>query len=280
MTGPISEAFARATRERRLAFIPYVMAGDPDLATTEAVVGALDAAGADLVELGIPYSDPLADGPTIAAAGARALENQTRPADVIGYVRRRAGDCAPLLLFTYYNPVYQFGIERFADAAAQAGAAGAIVPDLALEESGPLCNALHARGLEMPLLVAPSTPRERAKRIAETASGFVYVVSRLGVTGARATPDFTPLRAQLSMLREVTDKPLAVGFGLSRADEILAMRELADGVIVGSALIDSFAGKTGAAAARAAAQFVAPLIGVCRDASALSYPSGNASPSD
>lgn len=280
MTGPISEAFARATRERRLAFIPYVMAGDPDLATTEAVVGALDAAGADLVELGIPYSDPLADGPTIAAAGARALENQTRPADVIGYVRRRAGDCAPLLLFTYYNPVYQFGIERFADAAAQAGAAGAIVPDLALEESGPLCNALHARGLEMPLLVAPSTPRERAKRIAEAASGFVYVVSRLGVTGARATPDFTPLRAQLSMLREVTDKPLAVGFGLSRADEILAMRELADGVIVGSALIDSFAGKTGAAAARAAAQFVAPLIGACRDASALSYPSGNASPSD
>lgn len=266
MTGRVSEAFARAKRERRLAFIPYVMAGDPDLVTTEAVVAAIAAAGADLVELGIPYSDPLADGPTIAAAGARALENQTRPADVIGYVRRRAGDCAPLLLFTYYNPVYQFGIERFADAAASAGAAGAIVPDLALEESSALRDALHARGLEMPLLVAPSTPLERAKRIAERASGFVYVVSRLGVTGAAKTPDFTPLRAQLSMLRDVTDKPLAVGFGMSRTAEVLAIRELADGVIVGSALIDSYSGKTGAAAARAAMEFVTPLIGACRDA--------------
>ena len=265
MVGRIGGAFARSKRERRVAFIPYVMAGDPNLATTEAVVDALSAAGADLIELGIPYSDPLADGPTIAAAGARALENQTRLSDVIEYVRRRAGDCAPLLLFSYYNPICQFGIERFADAAAQAGAAGAIVPDLALEESAELRNALHARGLEMPLLVAPSTPRERAARIAQAATGFVYVVSRLGVTGAGTTPNFAPLRAQLSMLRAVSDKPLAVGFGMSRADEILAIRELTDGVIVGSALIDSYTGTIGAEAARAATGFVGPLIHACRN---------------
>ena len=208
--------FERAKLERRVAFIPYIMAGDPDLATTEAIVAALSAAGADAIELGIPYSDPLADGPTIASAGARALANGTQA------VRRaRAGApmqrrCAPLLLFTYFNPVYRIGAERFADEASAAGAAGAIVPDLALEESDELRYALHARGLEMPLLVAPSTTRARAQRIAEAATGFVYVVSRLGVTGAGKTPDFAPFEAQLAMLREVTKKPLAVGFGLSR----------------------------------------------------------------
>jgi tryptophan synthase alpha chain len=264
MVGRIAAIFERAKRDGRVAFVPYVMAGDPDLATTEAIVDALTAAGADLIELGIPYSDPLADGPTIAAAGARALENQTRPSDVIEYVRRRAGDCAPLLLFTYFNPVYQLGIERFAHDARVAGAAGAIVPDLSLEESSELRSTLQAHGLEMPLLVAPSTPRERAARIADASTGFVYVVSRLGVTGAGTTPDLTPLRAHLEMLREVTEKPLAVGFGLSRAGEIREIGALADGIIVGSGLIDACKGKLGEEAARAAAAFVAPLIGACR----------------
>jgi len=236
------------------------MAGDPDLDTTRAILDALAAAGADLIELGVPYSDPLADGPTIASAGARALANGTRLSNVLELAQRRAGEGVPLLLFTYFNPVYQFGIERFARALARSNIAGAIVPDCALEESASLRSALHAQGLEMPLLVAPSTTRLRAERIAEAATGFVYVVSRLGVTGAAKTPNFEPLRAQLSLLREVTKKPLAVGFGLSGAAEIREIAAYADGVVVGSALIDACAGTRGEEAARRVTEFVRPLI--------------------
>ena len=260
MVGGLAQAFARAKRERRVAFIPYLMAGDPDLTTTEAILSALVDAGADAIELGVPFSDPLADGPTIAAAGARALANKTGLADVLEIVRRRAGGSAPLLLFTYFNPVYQHGIERFARDAAAAGAAGAIVPDLSLEESAGLRLALRSHALEMPLLVAPSTTRERARRIADASSGFLYVVSRLGVTGAGKTPDVAPLKAQLAMLRELTEKPLAVGFGLSRAQAIAEIAPFADGVVVGSALIDSYAGTYGDEAARRARTFVSPLI--------------------
>ena len=242
MVGKLTAAFERAKREGRVAFIPYVMAGDPDLGTTETILTALGAAGADIIEVGVPHSDPLADGPTIASAGARALANGTRLSDVLALVRRISATCAPLLLFTYFNPVYQFGLERFAREAAGAGAAGAIVPDCALEESAQLQRTLHAHGLEMPLLVAPSTTRDRARLIADAASGFVYVVSRLGVTGARTAPDFAPLKTQLAMLRELTAKPLAVGFGLSRAAEVREVAAYADGVVVGSALIDSYAG--------------------------------------
>ena len=264
MSGRLSQAFERAKVERRVAFIPYIMAGDPDLATTEAIVAALSAAGADAIELGIPYSDPLADGPTIASAGARALANGTKPADVLALVRRCSADSAPLLLFTYFNPVDRIGAERFADEASAAGAAGAIVPDLALEESEELRSALRARALEMPLLVAPSTPRARAQRIADAATGFVYVVSRLGVTGAGTTPDFAPLEAQLAMLREVTNKPLAVGFGLSRPAEVRRVAALADGVVVGSALIDAYAQAKGDEAASRVSEFVGPLVAAAR----------------
>jgi tryptophan synthase alpha chain len=265
MTGKLERAFERAKRERRVAFIPYLMAGDPDLATTEALIAALCAAGADAIELGVPYSDPLADGPTIVSAGARALKSGTRLPDVLALVRRCSAEAAPLLLFTYFNPVDRFGAERFARETAAAGAAGAIVPDLALEESAELRDALRAHALEMPLLVAPSTPRERAERIAAAATGFVYVVSRLGVTGAAKTPDFAPLRAQLTMLREVTKKPLAVGFGLSRPKDVRDIAPLANGVVVGSALIDAFAGSSGAEAARRVNEFVAPLIAATRE---------------
>jgi tryptophan synthase alpha chain len=256
----LAHAFERAKHERRLAFIPYVMAGDPDAMTTEVILRALSVAGADIIELGVPYSDPLADGPTIASAGMRALANGMRLSDVLELAQRRRGHRAPLLLFTYFNPVYQFGIERFAREAADAGIAGAIVPDCALEESAELRGALNAHGLEMPLLVAPTTTPQRARRIADAATGFVYVVSRLGVTGAAKTPTFKPLRAQLSMLRELTDKPLAVGFGLRRPEDLREIAQLADGVVVGSALIDSYAGAAGAEAAKRVADFVTPLL--------------------
>jgi tryptophan synthase alpha chain len=265
VNGRLAQAFELATRERRVAFIPYVMAGDPDLATTERIVAALTAAGADAIELGIPYSDPLADGPTIACAGARALANGTRLSDVLALVRRCSSRSAPVLLFTYFNPVYQFGAERFAQEAARAGAAGAIVPDCALEESAELRDALRECGLAMPLLVAPSTARERAARIVDAATGFVYVVSRFGVTGAASTPKYAPLAVQLAMLRELTDKPLAVGFGLSRPSEVREVGALADGVVVGSALIDAYVGSAGDDSARRVTAFVAPLIAAARE---------------
>jgi tryptophan synthase alpha chain len=243
-----------------LAVIPYVMAGDPDLETTALVIDALRDAGADAIELGIPYGDPLADGPTIAAAGVRALRNGVAIADVLTLVKdATARKAPPIVLFTYFNPVYQYGIERFAKDAAEAGAAGAIVPDVALEEAQPLREALRCAGLAMPLLVAPSTSRQRAARIAGESTGFVYVVSRLGVTGAGAAPDFTPLRAQIATLRELTDKPLAVGFGISNAQHVREVREVVDGVIVGSAVIDAYAGTRGADAAARVKEFLEQL---------------------
>jgi tryptophan synthase alpha chain len=169
---------------------------------------------------------------------------------VIGLVgRTSAAGAPPIVLFSYLNPILQYGVARFARDAAAAKAAGAIVPDAPLEEIGAVRDALAANGLEMPLLVAPSTKRERAKRITEAATGFVYVVSRLGVTGAGSIAHFDVLRGQIGTLRAVTDKPLAVGFGIGTREHVRAVAALADGVIVGSALIDAYAGKSGRAAA-------------------------------
>ncbi len=243
------------------AFIPYVMAGDPDLDTTARIIAALGDAGADAIELGIPYGDPLADGPTIAAAGIRALHGGAGIAQVLQLVREAiVRGAPPIVLFTYFNPVYQYGIDRFAHDAADAGAAGVIVPDITLEEAHALREGLARHGLQMPLLVAPSTPRERAKRIADESRGFVYVVSRLGVTGAGAAPDFSPLRKQVAMLREVTNKPLAVGFGISKREHVHEVRGLVDGVIVGSALIDAYAGTTREEAAQRVGAFARSLV--------------------
>lgn len=243
----------------RLAFIPYVMAGDPDLKTTRAVLVAL-AKRADAIELGVPYGDPLADGPAIAAAGARALRNGVTLEKVLALVREMRTSLPPVILFTYYNLVYQFGLQQFARAAADAGAAGVIVPDVSLEEIEPLRLALDAHAIDVPLLVAPSTPPERAARIAEQSGGFVYVVSRLGVTGAGKAPDIEPLRAQIAALRAATKKPLAVGFGISTRSQVDAVRGLVDGVIVGSALVDAYAGARGDDAARRAEAFASSLL--------------------
>ncbi len=248
-----------ALREQRPAFIPYLMAGDPDLETTEAMVRALAAAGAAAVEVGVPYGDPLADGPTIAAAGQRALANGVTLRDVLALVARVSAEI-PVVVFTYFNPVYRYGVDAFARSAAGAGAAGAIVPDLSLEEIDPLWEALSRHGLAMPLLVAPTTTRERAARIVERATGFVYVVSRLGVTGTGNAPDAEPLRKQIAMLREVTTKLLAVGFGISTAAHVRAVAPLVDGFIVGSALIDAYAGTSGEEASARVEAFARKLV--------------------
>ena len=258
------DVFERARNEHRCAFIPYIMAGDPDLETTEAVLAALTDAGADAIELGIPYGDPLADGPTIAAAGQRALQRGVTLRDTLLLVQRsRERGCAPIILFTYYNLIYQYGMEQFAQDAAAAGASGVIVPDIALEEGSELQATLAKHKLDMPLLVAPTTPKDRAKRIASQSSGFIYVVSRLGVTGAGQAPDLTPLREQLSILREMTKEPLAVGFGISSAEHVRVVAPLADGVIVGSAVIDAYAGYRGNDAASRVRAFVEPLVSAC-----------------
>ena len=249
----------RLTRGADPAFIPYLMAGDPDPTTTAALLRALTDAGAAAIELGVPYGDPLADGPTIAAAGARALRGGIGLNETLAIADRVAGASPPIVLFSYYNPVLQHGIARFAARAKRAGIAGVIVPDLALEESEELRNALAAQDIAMPLLVAPSTPPERARIIAQRSTGFVYVVSRLGVTGAGSEPDFAPLRAQIASLRAMTKMPLAVGFGIGTAQHVDRVRDLVDGVIVGSALVDSYGGAFGDDAANRVRAFVQTL---------------------
>ncbi len=256
----IAAIFDRPRAAGRAALILYVMAGDPDLETSALVIEAVSAAGADLIELGIPYGDPLADGPTIAAAGTRALAaGASLEATLALAADVAARGSAPLIFFTYVNPIAQFGPARFARAAAAAGALGAIVPDVPLEEIDEFAPAFHAAGLGIPLLVAPTTPPARAAAIAARTDGFTYLVSRLGVTGARREPDVAWIAGAVERLRVHATKPLAVGFGISTPDHVRRVGGLADGVIVGSALIDAIAGLRGAAAADAAHNFVSSL---------------------
>jgi len=256
----LDAAFARARAERRAALVGYVVAGDPDAATSLAVIEAITAAGVDVIELGIPYGDPLADGPTIAAAGQRALlAGMTFGGAIALAAEARARGCAPLLFFTYVNPVDRYGAKRFASEAREAGASGAIVPDVPLEELDAFGPSLREAGLAIPLLVAPTTPAARAARIAAASSGFLYLVSRLGVTGARREPDVAWAASAIERLRASTTLPLAVGFGISTAQHVAAIGSVADGVVVGSALIDAYAGSTGRDAARKAGDFAASL---------------------
>jgi tryptophan synthase alpha chain len=262
---PVAALFAHAKDERRPALIAYIVAGDPDLATTERVIAALGEAGVDLVELGIPYGDPLADGPTIAAAAFRALSAGVRMADAFalaGRVRRSGGP--PILFFTYANPVDRYGSARFAEDAAGCGAVGAIVPDIPLEESLAIREELTARGLVLPLLVAPTTPLERAQRIVAASTGFVYVVSRLGVTGAGRRPDLSATAGRVAELRAFGTLPFAVGFGISTPHDVRTVAGYADGAIVGSALIDAYSGLHGEAAAAAAGAYARSLAAALR----------------
>jgi tryptophan synthase alpha chain len=256
----IASIFAAPRAQARAALILYLMAGDPDLATSALIIDAVSAAGADLIELGIPYGDPLADGPTIAAAGQRALAAGATLDATLGLAKDALdGHAAPIIFFSYVNPISQYGPERFARAAAAAGVLGAIVPDVPLEEIDEFAPAFRAHGLGIPLLVAPTTPPARAAAIAARTDGFTYVVSRLGVTGARREPDTVWIAGAVERLRAHAAKPIAVGFGISTPDHVRRVGALADGVIIGSALIDAIGGLSGTAAADAAYAFVASL---------------------
>jgi tryptophan synthase alpha chain len=224
--------------------VPFITVGDPDLPTTVDLIVALAAQGAGVIELGLPYSDPIADGPTIQASSQRALDRGVKLADVFGVVRAvRERSDVPLVLFTYCNPIYRYGLERFLQEAAAAGADGILMPDIPPEEAEDL-RAIAARvGLDVIFLVAPTSTPERVKLICEASSGFVYVVAATGVTGARAQLA-SDLREKLALVkrhahRNGTPLPVAVGFGVSTPEQVAEIRAMgADGVIVGSALVE------------------------------------------
>jgi tryptophan synthase alpha chain len=242
-SAPIAAAFARARAERRVALIPYVMAGYPDEAASEEIAVALGQAGADVLELGAPFSDPLADGATIQHASQRALEQGMSERRALALAARiHARVTTPLVLMGYYNPILNLGLQRFTEEAAQAGIAGLIVPDLPPEESEPLRSAAAAHGIELIFLVTPTSPNARIAQVAEaackTGGGFVYCVSLSGVTGAR---DDLPaeLPAFLARVRAAINLPLAVGFGVSRPEHVARIGRMADGAVVASALINA-----------------------------------------
>ncbi|HEX8997240.1 MAG TPA: tryptophan synthase subunit alpha [Ktedonobacterales bacterium] len=242
-TAPIAAAFARARDERRVALVPYVMSGYPDEATSEAIAVALGQAGADVLELGVPFSDPLADGATIQHASERALAQGMSLRRAVALAGRiHAQVTTPLVLMGYYNPIVNVGLERFCEDAAAAGVAGLIVPDLPPEEAEPLRAAAAARGIELIFLVTPTSPDARIAQVAEAASktggGFVYCVSLSGVTGARdRLPETLP--AFIARVREQINLPLAIGFSVSKPEHIAQIGQIADGAVVASALINA-----------------------------------------
>jgi tryptophan synthase alpha chain len=233
----ISKRFAELRASGELGIVAYVTAGDPSLEATLKFVLVLAEAGADVIELGVPFSDPLADGPTIQRASERALKSGTTLAGVLELVRRiRQSSQVPLVLFSYYNPILQMGLEKFAATAESAGADGVLATDLTPEESEEYRRILEAHHLDTIFLGAPTSTDERLAKIAGCSSGFLYLISRTGVTGVKdALPDDLP--ALLRRARNVTELPIAVGFGISLPGHVSVLGGLADAAVVGSALV-------------------------------------------
>ena len=238
MSGTIAEAFRRARGEGRPAFIPYVTAGDPSLESTRAIVAALGRGGADLIELGVPFSDPIADGVVIQRAADRAIRGGATLEGILDLAARLRGDrLPPIVLFSYFNPILRMGSSKFARKAADAGVAGVLVTDLPPEEAEEMRATLAETGVARIGFLAPTTPPERVRAIARDSSGFLYLISRAGVTGAR--PDLpVGLDSHVAAIRAVAPGlPIAVGFGVSRPEQVRSLAAFADGVVVGSALV-------------------------------------------
>jgi tryptophan synthase alpha chain len=235
--GRIAAAFDRARREGRLALVPYIAAGDPDLETSAAIVHALGRGGADVVELGVPFSDPIADGPVNQRAAERALKNGVSLRSVLELSTGLRRDGAPpIVLFTYYNPIHRMGIGPFVTAAREAGVDGVLVTDLPPEEAAELQDGLGESAIDLIFLLSPTSTKERIERACAQGRGFVYFIARTGVTGTR---DSLPeeLRAQVEEVRASSPLPVAVGFGISSREQVRQVAEFADGVVVGSALV-------------------------------------------
>ncbi len=240
MPSLITARFQELRQRQEKALIPYITAGDPDLSTTWAALQVLDQNGADFIELGVPYSDPLADGPVIQAAATRALQRGVTLRAILQGLRQIPLR-APLILFTYYNPIYQVGIPAFLEQVQAAGCAGLVVPDLPLEEAEPLRQAAQAKGIDLILLVAPTSSAQRMRQIAQHSSGFLYLVSTTGVTGQRATLG-ERIPTLLQQLRQQTSLPIGVGFGISNPEQACqVVRWGADAAIVGSAFVQRLA---------------------------------------
>ena len=236
------------------AFIPFITCGDPNLAVTEDIVYRAAAAGADLIELGIPFSDPTAEGPVIMAADERALKNGVTTDQIFDLVTRlRRNLDIPLVFMTYANVVFSYGTERFMQKAAECGIDGLILPDVPFEEKGEFLPVCHEYGIDLISMIAP-TSNQRIARIASEAEGFLYIVSSLGVTGVRSDIT-TDIGSMVKIVRENTDIPCAVGFGISTPEQAAAMASLSDGAIVGSAIV-SLIGEYGEEAAAPAAEYI------------------------
>ncbi|RLD10511.1 MAG: tryptophan synthase subunit alpha [Chlamydiae bacterium] len=237
----IDEKFAQLNKMSGKAFIPYITAGDPNLKRTRELVLELENSGADIIELGIPFSDPLADGKTNQEAAERALINGVTLADVINLVADlRKETQIPIVFFTYLNPVYQYGYEKFAADAAKAGVDGVLALDVPPEESVSLKKELDGNDVKMIFLITPTSNEERVKKITKQASGFIYYVSRTGVTGVtdKLSDD---LEEQINLIRKYSNIPIAVGFGISKPEHVSRVAKIADGVIVGSAIVKKIA---------------------------------------
>jgi tryptophan synthase alpha chain len=233
----LDQAFASLREQKRSGFIPFIVAGDPDLDTTAELLRALSDAGATTIEVGVPFSDPAADGPVIQRAAQRALSRGVTLADILALLEKeRDAISAPLVLFSYYNPLLQFGLRKFADAAKRCGIAGVLVTDLPAEAAEPLRGLLHERGIDLIFLVAPTTSDARLRRIAQLASGFIYAIARTGVTGTqRDLQDES--ETLVRRIRAVTDLPVAVGFGITNRARARVVARYADAAVVGSRLV-------------------------------------------
>jgi len=256
----ISRCFENLRRNQECALIPFITAGDPDLETTAKALQVLDNSGADIIELGVPYSDPLADGPVIQAAATRALARGTTLEQVLEMLKGLSPSLrSPIILFTYYNPILYRGVDKFLGQIKDAGVAGLVVPDLPLEESAGLIKPAAEMGIDLTLLVAPTSSAERIEAIARASQGFIYLVSVTGVTGIR-TQMQTRVGDLLQQIRNVTDKPIGVGFGISDPEQARQVKAWgADAAIVGSAIVKRLAEGTPEQGLDAIAQFCQSL---------------------
>ena len=241
MTTRLDKTFARLRQSNEKALITYLMAGDPSLADTEQLVGELERAGADIIELGVPFSDPIADGPVIQQAAERALRGGTSLRKILPMVRRlRATTQIPLVLMAYYNTIHAFGPKRFCREAVLAGVDGLIVPDMPPDEAEPLKAPAEAAGLQLIFLLAPTSTAARRKFVARQSQGFIYYVSLTGITGAKLR-DVADVFHNVEKIRKVSAVPVAVGFGVATPEDAAKISKIADGVIVGSAIVKRIA---------------------------------------
>lgn len=263
MSTRIAARFAELKKTGKTALIPFIMGGDPDLEKSVEILHALPKAGADLIEIGIPFSDPTADGPSIQKAGVRALKAKTTLIKVLEMVRgfRIVDENTPLILMGYYNPVLQYGPERFAEDAAKAGVDGIILVDLPPEEEEEMTPSLKKHGVSLVRLIAPTTQGDRLGILLKSASGFVYTIAVKGITGA-GSADKSALQARIKELKSLTDLPVVAGFGIRTKQQVEDLKGIADGVVVGSALVDVIAHQENAdkkVAASSAAEFLETL---------------------